>query len=174
MFSTLCNVHADTSKVASTISPRRGYAGLQFYRQQFSIILMFGLTELQAQLSWKEDVSTSRDLALGDVILTCQTCRESNKGEGRTALVHDINCIHAKQVTGYCRFRPSRRSRLKCCRVYHFFDVPFPASYAEHPYIQGICISSISTAFCTSVPCISRYYTPVLSLRSSKERKVVF
>lgn len=55
MFSTLCNVHADTSKVARTISPRRGYAGLQFYRQEFSIILMFGLTELQAQLSWKED-----------------------------------------------------------------------------------------------------------------------
>ncbi|KAG1878471.1 hypothetical protein C8R48DRAFT_768032 [Suillus tomentosus] len=55
MFSTLCNVHADTSKVARTISPRRGYAGLQFYRQEFSIILMFGLTELQAQLCWKED-----------------------------------------------------------------------------------------------------------------------
>ncbi|KAG1792831.1 uncharacterized protein HD556DRAFT_1432493 [Suillus plorans] len=63
MFSTLCNVHADTSKVARTISPRRGYAGLQFYRQEFSIILMFGLTELQAQLCWKEDVSASRDLA---------------------------------------------------------------------------------------------------------------
>jgi len=59
MFSTLCNVHADTSNVASTISPRRGYAGLQFYRQQFSIILMFGLTELQAQLSWTENVSIS-------------------------------------------------------------------------------------------------------------------
>ncbi|KAG2153166.1 hypothetical protein DEU56DRAFT_868614 [Suillus clintonianus] len=55
MFSTLCNVHADTSKVARTISPRRGYAGLQFYRQEFSIVLMFGLTELQAQLAWKED-----------------------------------------------------------------------------------------------------------------------
>ncbi|KAG2073742.1 hypothetical protein BDR04DRAFT_1127075 [Suillus decipiens] len=63
MFSTLCNVHADTSKVARTISPRRGYAGLQFYRQEFSIILMFGLTELQAQLSWKEDVSAARGLA---------------------------------------------------------------------------------------------------------------
>jgi hypothetical protein len=69
MFSTLCNVHADTSKVARTISPRRGYAGLQFYRQEFSIILMFGLTELQAQLSWKEDVSASRALAPRCVIL---------------------------------------------------------------------------------------------------------
>jgi len=55
MFPTLCYVHADTSKVASTISPRRGYAGLQFYRQQFSIVLIFGLTELQAQLCWEED-----------------------------------------------------------------------------------------------------------------------
>ncbi|KAG2347369.1 hypothetical protein BDR05DRAFT_876763 [Suillus weaverae] len=69
MFSTLCNVHADTSKVARTISPRRGYAGLQFYRQEFSIVLMFGLTELQAQLSWKEDVSASRDLVPRCVIL---------------------------------------------------------------------------------------------------------
>ncbi|KAG1846570.1 hypothetical protein DFJ58DRAFT_705635 [Suillus subalutaceus] len=69
MFSTLCNVHADTSKVARTISPRRGYAGLQFFRQEFSIVLMFGLTELQAQLSWKEDVSASRDLAPRWVIL---------------------------------------------------------------------------------------------------------
>ncbi|KAF9234834.1 hypothetical protein BU15DRAFT_78667 [Melanogaster broomeanus] len=54
MFSNLCTVHADTSRVSRTLSPRRGFAGLQFYRQQFSIVLMFGLTELQAQISWME------------------------------------------------------------------------------------------------------------------------
>ncbi|KIJ17542.1 hypothetical protein PAXINDRAFT_9487 [Paxillus involutus ATCC 200175] len=60
MFSNLCTVHADTSQVSKTLSPRRGFAGLQFYRQQFSIVLMFGLTELQAQISWKKDGEEKR------------------------------------------------------------------------------------------------------------------
>ena len=55
MFTNLCTVHADTSQVSKTLSPRRGFAGLQFYRQQFSIVLKFGLTELEAQISWMED-----------------------------------------------------------------------------------------------------------------------
>ena len=66
MFSNLCTVHADTSRVAKTLSPRRGFAGMQFFRQQFSIVLMFGLTELEAQISWKEDVSH---------LLWCTVCK---------------------------------------------------------------------------------------------------
>ncbi|KAI6046254.1 hypothetical protein EDC04DRAFT_2598079 [Pisolithus marmoratus] len=31
------------------------FAGIQFYRQRFSIVLKFGLTELEAQISWVED-----------------------------------------------------------------------------------------------------------------------
>lgn len=60
MFSNLCTVHADTSRVAKTLSPRRGFAGMKFFRQQFSIVLMFGLTELEAQVSWKEDGEEKR------------------------------------------------------------------------------------------------------------------
>ncbi|KAG6332938.1 hypothetical protein ID866_6154 [Astraeus odoratus] len=60
MFSNLCTVHADTSKVSKTLSPRRGFAGMQYYRQQFGIILKFGLTELEAQISWKEDDEEKR------------------------------------------------------------------------------------------------------------------
>jgi hypothetical protein len=60
MFSNLCTVHADTSQVPKTLSPRRGFAGPQFYRQQFSIVLMFGLTELQAQISWMENGAEKR------------------------------------------------------------------------------------------------------------------
>jgi len=60
MFSNLCTVHADTSQVSKTLSPRRGFAGLQFYRQQFSIVLMFGMTELQAQIGWMEDGAERR------------------------------------------------------------------------------------------------------------------
>jgi len=56
MFSEICTVEADTSRVPRT--PLRGKRGI-FYRREFEIILSFGLTELKAQLSWKEDVRSS-------------------------------------------------------------------------------------------------------------------
>ncbi|KAI6043467.1 hypothetical protein EDC04DRAFT_3057215 [Pisolithus marmoratus] len=55
MFSSLCTVHADTSRVSKTLIPRRSFAGMQFYRQRFSIVLKFGLIDLEAQISWVED-----------------------------------------------------------------------------------------------------------------------
>ncbi|KIK16841.1 hypothetical protein PISMIDRAFT_685935 [Pisolithus microcarpus 441] len=60
MFSNLCTVQADTSRVSKTLSPRRGFAGMQFYRQQFSIVLKFGLTELEAQIGWVEEGEEQR------------------------------------------------------------------------------------------------------------------
>lgn len=57
MFSTLCTVVADTSKVAKTLPAKRGVNGARYYRQDFKVILLFGLTELKAQISWVEDVS---------------------------------------------------------------------------------------------------------------------
>ncbi|KAI0350808.1 hypothetical protein OH77DRAFT_1412306 [Trametes cingulata] len=51
-FSTLCTVFADTSKVVKT--PRKGRNGIH-YTQAFGIVLMCGLTELQAQIRWTED-----------------------------------------------------------------------------------------------------------------------
>jgi hypothetical protein len=30
---------------------------MQYYRKEFDIILLFGMTELKAQLAWTEDVS---------------------------------------------------------------------------------------------------------------------
>lgn len=56
MFPTACTVIADTSIVARSLSPRRGPKGIQFYRQDYSIVLLFGLTELKAQIAWKENV----------------------------------------------------------------------------------------------------------------------
>jgi len=61
MFSGLCTVVADTRRVARSLSSRRGRTGRQFYSQEFSIVLLFGLTELKAQLSWMEEV---RDLLI--------------------------------------------------------------------------------------------------------------
>ncbi|KAI0773051.1 hypothetical protein BD413DRAFT_656213 [Trametes elegans] len=48
-FTTLCTVYADTSEVVKT--PRPGRHGIH-YAQSFDIVLMCGLTELQAQIRW--------------------------------------------------------------------------------------------------------------------------
>lgn len=57
MFSSLCTVIADTSQIGRTLRPQRGLMGIPFYSREFSIVLLFGLTELKAQLCWMEDVS---------------------------------------------------------------------------------------------------------------------
>lgn len=53
-FSTLCTVYADTSKVSRyrLSSPHGSY-----YRQEFKVVLSCGLTEMKAQISWRENVS---------------------------------------------------------------------------------------------------------------------
>lgn len=56
MFSYLCTVTADTSRVARTMTLRRGVNHTQYYGLDYNIILMFGLTELKAQISWMENV----------------------------------------------------------------------------------------------------------------------
>lgn len=53
-FTTLCTVFADTSKVKKE---RKVRAGSVFYIQDFKIVLLCGLTEFQAQISWMEGVS---------------------------------------------------------------------------------------------------------------------
>ena len=52
----LCTIEADLSRVP--MLPRRKAAGKGiFYRIGYDIILMFGMTELKAQIAWKEGVS---------------------------------------------------------------------------------------------------------------------
>jgi hypothetical protein len=69
MFATLCTVEADTSQMAKAMQPRRGLGGALFYEQIFSVVLLFGLTELKAQLSWMEDVSTCLSLCCSPAYL---------------------------------------------------------------------------------------------------------
>jgi hypothetical protein len=57
MFSTLCTVMADTRQIAKILKPLRGVDGKQYYRFNHDVVLLFGLTELKAQISWMEDVS---------------------------------------------------------------------------------------------------------------------
>ncbi|KAH9933533.1 hypothetical protein B0H21DRAFT_699461 [Amylocystis lapponica] len=53
LYSTLCTVRADVSRVPRT--PIDGDNGI-YYRIDFSVVLSFGLTELTAHLRWKENV----------------------------------------------------------------------------------------------------------------------
>ncbi|EIW54761.1 uncharacterized protein TRAVEDRAFT_50899 [Trametes versicolor FP-101664 SS1] len=57
-FTSLCTVFADTSAVERT--PKRGFLGNTYYTQSFDIVLMCGLTELQAQIRWKENGQEKR------------------------------------------------------------------------------------------------------------------
>ena len=53
LYTPLCTIFADTSKVARF--PQEGPNGT-FYVQKFKIVLLCGLTELRAQISWTENV----------------------------------------------------------------------------------------------------------------------
>lgn len=59
-FSTLCTVRADTTKLARSLSPKRSAEGSLYYTLEIKVILMFGLTELTAQVSWMENVRIPR------------------------------------------------------------------------------------------------------------------
>ena len=53
-FSTLCDITADASGMTKV--PKLGINEKYYWQQDYSIILLFGLTELKAQISWMEDV----------------------------------------------------------------------------------------------------------------------
>jgi len=54
-FSTLCTVRADITKLAKSLSPKRSAEGSLYFALEIKIILLFGLTELTAQVSWMEN-----------------------------------------------------------------------------------------------------------------------
>ena len=56
-YTPVCSVVADTSSIPEPETARQSPDGLQYYRKEFDIILLFGMTELKAQLAWIEDVS---------------------------------------------------------------------------------------------------------------------
>ncbi|KAF9559594.1 hypothetical protein CPC08DRAFT_736124 [Agrocybe pediades] len=45
------------ANVSHVIQPRIGLTGQTYYEQDFDMVLLFGLTELKAQIAWKENVS---------------------------------------------------------------------------------------------------------------------
>jgi len=60
MFSTLCSVTADTRQMAKRLKPLKGVGGAPYYKFDFNVVLLFGLTELKAQISWMEDGKEKR------------------------------------------------------------------------------------------------------------------
>jgi len=54
-YTSICHLHADISHLPKI--PQINPFGQIFHKMEMSVILLFGLTELQAQLSWIEDVS---------------------------------------------------------------------------------------------------------------------
>ncbi|KAI1793722.1 hypothetical protein LXA43DRAFT_202911 [Ganoderma leucocontextum] len=60
LFTPLCTIYADTSQVLR--ESRQGPNGV-YYVQKFKIVLLCGLTEMQAQLSWVENGIEKRGLA---------------------------------------------------------------------------------------------------------------
>jgi len=54
-YTTLCTLEVDISKLPMTLQRKISGEGT-FYRIDYDIVLLFGLTELQAMVAWKENV----------------------------------------------------------------------------------------------------------------------
>ncbi|KAH9940114.1 uncharacterized protein BXZ73DRAFT_43285 [Epithele typhae] len=65
LFTTLCTVAADTSRVSR--KARNGPQG-KYFEQNFSVVLLCGRTELQAQISWNENVSGPKSFGPAKII----------------------------------------------------------------------------------------------------------
>ncbi|KAG2049397.1 hypothetical protein BDR06DRAFT_961567 [Suillus hirtellus] len=56
-FTTLCTIHADLHELSRTLRPKRSALHQsKYYEFEFDVIILFGHTELKAQISWKEKV----------------------------------------------------------------------------------------------------------------------
>ncbi|KIM58494.1 hypothetical protein SCLCIDRAFT_128104 [Scleroderma citrinum Foug A] len=55
-YTSLCTIRADTSKLAHSMHSHQLPGGGVYYSIMFYVVLLFGLTELRAQISWRENV----------------------------------------------------------------------------------------------------------------------
>ncbi|PFH48903.1 hypothetical protein AMATHDRAFT_5374 [Amanita thiersii Skay4041] len=54
-FPDLCKITANVSEVKRTISPQFNRSGQKYYNLDFDVVLLFGLTELKAQIAWNDN-----------------------------------------------------------------------------------------------------------------------
>jgi len=57
--STLCTIHADLSKAAKDLVLKKA-SGEVYYQLDYDVIVLFGLTEVQAYLGWKSNEGERR------------------------------------------------------------------------------------------------------------------
>ncbi|KAF6743411.1 hypothetical protein DFP72DRAFT_933565 [Ephemerocybe angulata] len=62
-YSNMCTVNVDLSQMGKALGPFKGSGGRVYYKADFDIVLLFGLTELKAQLVWKEKGKERRSTA---------------------------------------------------------------------------------------------------------------
>jgi len=60
MFSTLCIVTADTRRMAKLLQRCYTHDRVPYYQLDYKVVLLFGLTELKAQISWMENGKEKR------------------------------------------------------------------------------------------------------------------
>jgi hypothetical protein len=59
-FTTLCTITADLSEVSRTLRPLKSTLDQsKYYKIEYDVIILFGHTELKAQISWKDKVRLS-------------------------------------------------------------------------------------------------------------------
>lgn len=56
MYKRVCDITVDLSRMEQPPLPKVDGTKGKFYRVSYDVILLFGSTELQAQVAWKEDV----------------------------------------------------------------------------------------------------------------------
>ena len=57
-YTMLCTIETDFSRAPILTRPKNSNYGIYYY-VEYEAILLFGMTELQAQIAWKENVSRS-------------------------------------------------------------------------------------------------------------------
>ena len=55
-FTDMCEVTADVSELVQSLQPQRAADGSKYYEIRYEIVLLFGLTELKAQIRWMDKV----------------------------------------------------------------------------------------------------------------------
>ncbi|KAN0094954.1 hypothetical protein V8E55_003241 [Tylopilus felleus] len=78
-FYPFCSIRVDLSQPAKNLVSRKNASGQVYYQLDYDVIVFFGLTELQAQLSWKTKVSC--ELTPSFCLLISFHSRTANVGE---------------------------------------------------------------------------------------------
>lgn len=72
MFAQICTVYADTSRV---VKKKKKSPNGPYYVQEYDIVLLCGLTELQAQIRWIENVGrVTSPKSFRNANVFCQCC----------------------------------------------------------------------------------------------------